>query len=135
MLATGPFVKPEALQVLPSNAVVVHEVPQLKLLQRAALCVSHAGLSTVLEAVTVKVPLVLIPIAYDQFDVAARVLFHGLGLFTQLEEATSDRMAFLMQEVYKDQSYRIHVQVLGSKFASLDGPGIAADVIERAFMS
>lgn len=75
MLATGPFVRPEALQGLPSNAVVVQEAPQLKLLGKAALCVSHAGLNTVLEALTAGVPQVAIPVAYDQFGVAARIKF------------------------------------------------------------
>ncbi len=135
MLATGPFVRPEALQGLPSNAVVVQEAPQLKLLGKAALCVSHAGLNTVLEALTAGVPQVAIPVAYDQFGVAARIKFHGLGLFAQLEEATPEHIAFLMRQVLEDPSYRTRAQNQGNDLASLDGPGSAAEIIERAFSS
>ena len=133
VLATGPFFRPEAVQDLPSNAVVVREAPQLKLLQKAALCVSHAGVNTVLEAIKSGVPLVVIPIAYDQFGVAARVTFHGLGLFTELEEATPVRVGSLMRKTLEDSSYRIRTQAMARELASLDGPGIAADVLERAF--
>jgi UDP:flavonoid glycosyltransferase YjiC (YdhE family) len=36
-----------------------------KLLKRAALCITHAGLNTTLESLAHGVPMVAIPIAYD----------------------------------------------------------------------
>ncbi len=135
VLATGPFVKPETVEGLPSNAVVVQEAPQLKLLGKAALCVSHAGLNTVLEALTAGVPQIVVPVAYDQFGVAARIKFHGVGLFTELNEATPERMALLMRNVLEDPSYRTRAQTMGSSVAAMDGPGLAAEILERAFTS
>ena len=58
---------------VPSNAIVVQQAPQLELLKRATVCITHAGLNTVLESLAQGVPQVAIPITYDQPGVAARI--------------------------------------------------------------
>jgi zeaxanthin glucosyltransferase len=57
---------PETLALTGQDTVVVQRVPQLELLKRAALCVTHAGMNTTLEALAQGVPLVAIPITSGQ---------------------------------------------------------------------
>jgi zeaxanthin glucosyltransferase len=64
---------------VPSNVIVVDQAPQIELLKRATLCITHAGLNTALESLAYGVPMVAIPIGYDQFGVAARIAYHGVG--------------------------------------------------------
>jgi zeaxanthin glucosyltransferase len=45
----------------------------LELLKRATVCITHAGLNTVLESLAQGVPQLAIPITYDQPGVAARI--------------------------------------------------------------
>ena len=47
----------------------------------------EALLNTVLEALSTGVPMVAIPIAYDQPGVAARIAYHHVGEFIDLEVA------------------------------------------------
>jgi UDP-glucoronosyl and UDP-glucosyl transferase len=56
---------PGDLGPIPANTVVVRVAPQIELLKRSALCITHAGLNTTLEALAQGVPLVAIPIGYD----------------------------------------------------------------------
>jgi MGT family glycosyltransferase len=56
VISTGNVVAPEALSDLPGRPVVVPYAPQLELLRRAALAVTHAGLNTVLDALSAGVP-------------------------------------------------------------------------------
>lgn len=73
VIALGGGSNPNALPSLPGHPLVVGFAPQLALLQRAALTITHAGLNTVLESLRCGVPMVAIPIANDQPGVAARV--------------------------------------------------------------
>ena len=61
VLSVGQNVKREALGTIPSNVIVVRRAPQIELLKRAALCITHAGLNTTLESLGQGVPMVAIP--------------------------------------------------------------------------
>lgn len=50
VLSVGKNVNPENLGPVPSNTIVVRSAPQIELPQRAALCITHAGLNTTLES-------------------------------------------------------------------------------------
>jgi zeaxanthin glucosyltransferase len=66
VLSVGKNLNPHSLGPTPSNTLVVRSAPQIELLKRAALCITHAGLNTVLESLAQGVPMVAIPIAYSQ---------------------------------------------------------------------
>ena len=65
---------------VPGDPIVVEYAPQLALLDRAALLITHAGLNTTLESLCRGVPIVAIPRAADQPAVAARIEYSGAGL-------------------------------------------------------
>jgi zeaxanthin glucosyltransferase len=65
VLSVGDQVDPEQIGRVPNNAVIVKRAPQLELLKRASVCITHAGLNTVLESLAQGVPQVAIPVTYD----------------------------------------------------------------------
>ncbi len=132
VLSIGHALDPDLLGPVPPGAIVVPAAPQIALLRRAALCVTHAGLNTVLETLVAGVPMVALPIAFDQPGVAARVAYHGVGETVAFGEVTADRVARAMRTVLDDPAYRDRARRLGAEIAALDGPGIAAEAIERA---
>jgi len=58
---------------LPPGMLWLPYVPLRALLPRAAALVHHGGIGTTAEALRAGVPQVIVPLAYDQFDNAARV--------------------------------------------------------------
>lgn len=54
-------------------------LPQRKILERAALMITHGGLGSIKECIWHRVPMLVAPQAYDQPANAARVTRHGLG--------------------------------------------------------
>ena len=72
VLSIGPSLDPEKISSLPANSIVVKHSPQMELLKRSALCITHSGLNTALESLTQGVPIVAIPVSIDQPGVAGK---------------------------------------------------------------
>src|SRR5260221_5838830 len=88
VLSIGPVFDPQQIKSLPTNAIVVDRAPQIELLKRSALCITHAGLNTTLQALTQGVPLVAIPVTTDQPGVAARIAHTKTGPSGTFKELT-----------------------------------------------
>src|SRR5262249_20878000 len=80
VISLGGGLDPARLGVLEGDPVVVLYAPQLEILKRAAVVITHAGLNTVLESLAEGVPLVALPLGNDQPGVAARVAARGAGV-------------------------------------------------------
>jgi zeaxanthin glucosyltransferase len=133
VLSIGKNVEKEKLRHIPANAIVVTKAPQIELLKRAALCITHAGLNTTLESLAQGVPMVAIPVGYDQPGVAARIAYHGVGEFIEPEDLSAQRLAELIQRVHKNPSYREKTRYFQKVIAETRGLDVAAGIIEQAF--
>jgi zeaxanthin glucosyltransferase len=133
VLSVGHNIDMDDLGPIPSNTIVVSSAPQIELLKRAALCITHAGLNTTLESLAQGVPMVAIPIGYDQPGAASRIAYHGVGEFVEVEDLTVKRLSELIQRVRRDQKYSETARYFQRVIARTRGLDLAADVIERAF--
>ena len=133
VLSVGMNTAPETLALARPDTVVVQRAPQLELLKRAALCVTHAGMNTTLEALAQGVPLVAIPITNDQPGVAARILASGTGLFLPLAQLNAEALRSLVDQVLGTSSYREQALAMKAAITNVDGLGMASELIERAF--
>ena len=91
---------------LPGNLLVMPRVPQLDILKRASLFITHSGQGGTSEAIHYGVPMVCIPVMTDQPEVAYRVS-DELGLGVQLNFDTFDGEAIknAVLRVTGDKSY------------------------------
>ena len=117
---------------LPGNPLVVAYAPQLELLKRATLVITHAGLNTVLETLSQGVPMVALPIANDQPGVAARVAYLGAGEMIPLKIVTPQRLRESLLKVLSNSAYRERARVVQAEIAKVDGVVRAADIVEQA---
>jgi len=135
VLSVGKNLAVDELGPIPSNVIVVRSAPQIELLKRATLCITHAGLNTALESLGQGVPMVAIPIGYDQPGVAARIAHHGVGEFVELEEVSPEGLRGLIQKVMENPSYAEKARFFEEVIARTRGLDVAADVIERALVA
>jgi zeaxanthin glucosyltransferase len=135
VLSLGGGGKPEDLQDLAGKPIVVEFAPQLELLKRAALCITHAGLNTALECLSNGVPMVAIPITNDQPGVAARIKWTGTGEMLSVSKLTPAKLRTEIQRVLGDQRYRDNAKKLQQSIHSRDPISMAADLIESALKS
>jgi zeaxanthin glucosyltransferase len=110
VLSIGPTLDPKQVQSLPANSIVVSSAPQVELLRRSALCITHAGLNTTLESLAQGVPMVAIPVSMDQPGVAARIAYTKTGAYVPLQEMTAPRLSALIKEVLSNPEYRQNTQ-------------------------
>ena len=132
-LSVGRNFNPDDLGRIPSNTIVVRTAPQIDLLKRAALCITHAGLNTALEALAQGVPMVAIPVGFDQPGVAARIAYHGVGEFIEVGNLTTRRLSDLIARIKENPKYRYKAGWFQKVLAETRGLDIAADIVERAF--
>lgn len=85
MLSIGNLLRRDEIGTVPNNAIVVNNAPQLELLKKASVCITHGGFNTVLEALTQGVPQIAIPVTNDQPGVAARIEYKKTGKTTSLD--------------------------------------------------
>jgi MGT family glycosyltransferase len=127
------WVDPARIESLPENAIVVRSAPQLELLKRSTLCITHAGMNTVMESLTQGVPLVAIPIMNDQPGVAARIAYTKTGAFVPLQQMTVPRLAGLIDEVLGNPEYRQNAMRMKQAISDANGLEKAVDLLEEAF--
>jgi zeaxanthin glucosyltransferase len=122
----------ESLPALPGNPILVSYAPQLALLERASVAITHAGMNTALECLTYGVPMVAIPITNDQPGVAARIAWTGAGEIVPLNKLTAARLKTALTLVLTNESYRQNALRLKQSIAQSGGVSRAADIIELA---
>jgi MGT family glycosyltransferase len=130
VLSLGDRVEPDQIGPAPDNAIIVKRAPQLELLKRSSVCVTHAGLNTVLESLAQGVPQVAIPVTFDQPGVAARIAAKQTGLVTSSDKLTVEHLSTPLSEVLSNPTYRANARKLQKAIASANGLSVAADLIE-----
>jgi zeaxanthin glucosyltransferase len=133
VLAVGGRLDPKQLGAVPANVMVVSYAPQIEVLKRSVLCITHAGLNTVLESLSNGVPMLAIPITNDQPGVAARIADKNLGVVMSPNHASPGNLVTAIKRVLEDSTFRDNVQRVQKAIRSTDGPSIAAAILKRAF--
>lgn len=95
-----------ALGDLPSNVRAFAKVPQLTLLSRAALFVTHGGMNSVNEALYYGVPMIVLPFGLDQPLVGRELQRRKLGRVIAPRELTAERLWRTAKELLRDPEAR-----------------------------
>ena len=132
VISLGGSATPESLPNLAGNPLVVEYAPQLEILQKATLTITHAGMNTTLECLSNAVPMVAIPIANDQPGVAARIAWAGAGVVITLKRLTVPRLRTAISQVLTQPSYKQNALRLQKAIKRAGGVTRAADIIEQA---
>lgn len=91
------------------DILLIPHTPQIEILKRASLFITHAGMNSVSEAINYGVPIICMPLSGDQPFVAWRVadeLGVGVRLQPNDENLTEDVVEQAMRKVLSDPSYR-----------------------------
>jgi MGT family glycosyltransferase len=80
LIAVGSHTDPARLGPPPANTLVRGSVPQLEVLRRSAVFVTHGGMNSALEGLANGVPLVVIPQQFEQLLIGRSVAERGAAV-------------------------------------------------------
>lgn len=130
VIAHGGALTAAEVATLPGRPAVHALVPQDVVLREASLAVLNGGLNTVMDALTHGVPVVAVPIAFEQGAIAARLERAGAGRSVSRRLLTAGRMERAMREVLGVASDRTRARELAREVARGGGVALAADIVE-----
>ncbi len=115
---------------LPGDPRVVAFVPQRAVMARMAAVVTHGGLNTVLDALAAGLPLVVVPLAFEQGAIAARVARSGAGLVIPPRQLTPERLRQVLTRLLIEPAFRSRAAALSREIADAGGVTRAVTLIE-----
>lgn len=126
---------PQLFEEWPENFMVYQQVPQLDLLPHLDGVVSHGGHNTVSEALSNGLPLVVIPIAYDQSHVAGRVVRTGAGERLNFNRFKAHHLNEAMQNILTNPEYKKAAETVRESFIEAGGSATAANLLENVILT
>jgi MGT family glycosyltransferase len=135
VVTVGQEIDPADLGDQPANVRIEQFLPLGDALAHTHTVVSHGGSGTVIAAVSLGIPQVLLPMGADQPQNADRCTQLGMAAALDAMTSTSDDIADATATVMREASYRAKAKLLSDEAYSLPGPGHAASLIERLVSS
>ena len=129
VLSLGKQVDRAALHEVPANFLAAAHVPQLEVLARTDIFVSHGGMNSVMESLYYGVPLVVIPQIMEQEATAKRVQELGLGIALDRTTVTADVLREAVAQVAYDPAFLLRVQTMQQEIREAGGYIRATDAI------
>jgi MGT family glycosyltransferase len=130
IVSTGSAVSRESLGTVPANVIVECHVPQLAVLQRASVFVTHGGMNSVSESLSCAVPMVVVPQMGEQALVGRQVERLGAGVYVSKEEATPHTLRASVHRLLADTRFRRQAEIVRRSFQESGGAARAADLIQ-----
>ncbi len=132
ILSAGKKTDIPALGSIPANFIVKNFMPQLEILQRSDLFITHGGMNSVHEGLYYNVPLIVIPQQFEQSIVAQQVVKHSAGVALAdkppFGQVTAEQLRSAVEQVMKArEQYHKAAVVLGESLRTAGGYQRAAD--------
>jgi MGT family glycosyltransferase len=133
VIAHGGLLPASEVARLPGRPIVRSYVPQRALLSRCAVAVTHAGFNTVMDALSFGVPMIALPIAFEQPATGARLERAGAAVVLQ-RQRTKARVRDALRAVLEQATYCASAGRLATEIRDAGGVKRAADLIEASLI-
>ena len=129
VLSIGTKTDLAVFDTVPENFIVRNVVPQLEILKRADLFISHGGLNSVSESLYYGVPVIAVPMVNDQHLVTRQLTEAGAGFGLKMQEITAEGIRNDVFHMLSDDRFREASRKIGESFRTAGGYKKAADYI------
>jgi zeaxanthin glucosyltransferase len=130
VISLGGRREPSVLSGLAGDPVIVGNAPQLELLLRADVIITHAGPNTALETLLHGKPMLALPLTLDQPSVAAHLVRLGVAQALAVDTRSTEQIEAALGKLLRDKRYRETARRIQSQLLALHGLDRAADIIE-----
>jgi UDP:flavonoid glycosyltransferase YjiC (YdhE family) len=92
--------------------------------------INHGGLGAVKECILFGVPMIVFPCRWDQPHNAARVVYHGLGVRGNINDASVEQIHSLIDVVDKDPKFKSRIDAMSKTFHEIENSGRGVQMVE-----
>ena len=129
VIAVGKYFDPASFRGVGPSVILTDYAPQLGMLKKATMMITHGGLGAIKECIYFGVPMLVFPFDTDQPANAARVNFHAIGLAGDTHGASVEQIRESVAKVRKDKSYRRRLAIMSEKLKALESSSSAVEII------
>ncbi len=106
-------------------------LPQTSILPQCDLLITHGGNNTLGEAFTFGLPVIVVPLFWDQYDNAQRAEDTGTGARLASYDFTDDELLGAVERLLGDEALRARMKAAAARLQAAPGRILGADLIER----
>lgn len=121
-------------KLIARGAEVTDFADQTAVMRDADVVVTHGGMNTVMDAINSTTPILVIPLAFDQPGVAARVEYQQIGRRVS-RFASSARVEKNLRALLADNRYAARLATMQQPLQEAGGAPRAAQIVELALTS
>lgn len=121
---------PDLFENIPDNFIIQKNIPQLEIIQQMQVVVCHGGNNTVCESLSYGIPLVVIPIAYDQSFVSSCVTDSGAGIRLNFNRFKTSHLKEAVESLLNQKSFSENAKMIQSSFEKAGGVSKGADYLQ-----
>ena len=129
VVAHGGLLSAQDAAALCGDPIISAFLPQRAVLAQSRLAIIHGGMNTVLDAMAAGVPIIVVPLAYEQGAIAARVAASGAGLVVPLRKIRNG-LPTAVKRLLDEPGFSARAAVISRDIVAAGGLGRAADLIE-----
>lgn len=133
IMTTGKHREPDDIKVdaCSNNIRIEQYVSHGDLFPFVDIVVTTGGTGTILSALLLGIPLIVVPTGWDLPENAQRVVEAGVGVRIEPKNCTIKRLRSAIFEILYNPRYHQNAKRIGSILSRMDGPERAADLLER----
>lgn len=122
---------PKILDVWPDNFIVQGYVPQSELLKHVDVVIGHGGLNTVCDTYMNGIPMLVIPMAFDQSHTAQLIENYGCGIRLKYRRMRVHDIEYAVNELIYNKKYKKAAEEIQQSFIEAGGNKSAAKMLEK----
>ena len=115
---------------IPDNVLLVSYTPQLKLLEKASVMITHGGANSVMEAIYFNVPMLITPICNDQFHQSYFIKKQNIGIELDLQHSSPSECWDILNNLLDSKEIKNNMIRISQSYSN-DGALNAATLIEN----
>ena len=121
IISCGNRIHPEDLGPTGPNFLILPFVPQLKVLKKASLFITHGGMNSTCESLYYGVPMIIIPQAIDQFIIANQIKKLRAGVVINKKKPSARQLTRAKEKVLNDPMYLKNTKRIQRSFIESGG--------------
>ncbi|WP_300462902.1 nucleotide disphospho-sugar-binding domain-containing protein [Desulfobacula sp.] len=133
IMTTGKHRAPKDIKTDPgsTNIRIEQYVAHGDLFPFVDIVITTGGTGTILSALLLGIPLIVVPTGWDLPENAQRVVEAGVGIRIEPEKCTIKRLRSAVFEILDNPKFRLNAKKIGNALAKRGGPGRGGDLLEK----